>query len=450
MIKQRQESVEIYDKAGRKELADQERGEIEIIRGYLPQQMSEAEAKAAINEVIKATGAQSIKDMGKVMAALKQGYAGKMDFGKASGTGEGAAGGVTTCRNAWCAVCAALSSSPRTSRRPGGSTRMSGACGRSNRARAPGFIAAPRRITTSSACIAAPDPHCCASYSMSPTGKRSTRFTAPSRHRVAAVSPSRHELSADGGGYGFGCRDPEGRNLAFVSGCADHADTEPQPDRPCRIAHVNLNSSDFDASFRFFTETLGFRQIDENAPLWFLHCASSEHSSIVLAKTGLPTLNHVAFELPDFDSVMRGMGRMKDNGYPIEWGPGRHGPGNNVFAYFCGPDEVPIEYTAEVLQVDDSYVPRGSELLEISARPIGPVGHHAAALRALLPRATAVRFHRRRLSPRRDLNRRADHVSRPASLSNARAGDQDARLFGTSTGRVPTHPQGCGLAATMR
>ena len=89
MIKQRRESVEIYDKAGRKELADQERGEIEIIRGYLPQQMSEAEAKAAIAEVIKATGAQSVKDMGKVMAALKQGYAGKMDFGKASGLVKG-------------------------------------------------------------------------------------------------------------------------------------------------------------------------------------------------------------------------------------------------------------------------------------------------------------------------------------------------------------------------
>jgi uncharacterized protein len=84
-IKQRQESVEIYDKAGRKELADQERGEIEILRTYLPQQMSEAEAKAAIAGVIKATGAQSMKDMGKVMAALKQGYAGRMDFGKASG-----------------------------------------------------------------------------------------------------------------------------------------------------------------------------------------------------------------------------------------------------------------------------------------------------------------------------------------------------------------------------
>ena len=85
MIKQRQESIEIYDKAGRKELADGERGEIDVIRGFMPQQMSEAEAKAAIAEVIKEVGAQGIKDMGKVMAALKQGYAGKMDFGKASG-----------------------------------------------------------------------------------------------------------------------------------------------------------------------------------------------------------------------------------------------------------------------------------------------------------------------------------------------------------------------------
>ena len=132
-------------------------------------------------------------------------------------------------------------------------------------------------------------------------------------------------------------------------------------DKPRQIAHVNLNALDFDASLRFFTQTLGFRVIDENAPLWFLHCDETEHSSIVLAKTNQPTLNHVAFEMPDFDSVMRGMGRMKDNGYPIEWGPGRHGPGNNVFAYFCGPDELPIEYTADVLQIDDSYVPRGSD-----------------------------------------------------------------------------------------
>ena len=169
------------------------------------------------------------------------------------------------------------------------------------------------------------------------------------------------KLSTAGGGYGFACKDPDGRNLAFVADCADHADAGDIADRPRKIVHVNLNTRDFDGTLHFFTQALGFRVIDDNAPLWFLHCDNSDHCSIVLCKMNLPTLNHIAFEMPEFDSVMRGMGRMKDNGYPIEWGPGRHGPGDNVFAYFCGPDEVPLEYAAEVLQVDDSYQPRPSE-----------------------------------------------------------------------------------------
>ena len=178
---------------------------------------------------------------------------------------------------------------------------------------------------------------------------------------AAGCKPSKPaEVALAGGGYGFGCKDPDGRNFAFVCDCADHADAGDKPDRPRKIVHVNLNAQDFDASLAFFTKTLGFRVIDDNASLWFLHCANSDHASIVVAKTGLPTLNHIAFEMPEFNAVMRGMGRMKDNGYPIEWGPGRHGPGDNVFAYFCGPDEVPLEYASEVLQVDDSYAPRPS------------------------------------------------------------------------------------------
>ena len=95
LIKQRQESVELYDKGGRAELAEQERGEIAIISGFLPQQLSDAEAKEAIAGVIRETGAAGMKDMGKVIAALKARYAGRMDFAKASAlvksmlTGEG-------------------------------------------------------------------------------------------------------------------------------------------------------------------------------------------------------------------------------------------------------------------------------------------------------------------------------------------------------------------------
>jgi hypothetical protein len=85
MIKQREESAAAFDGGGRPELAKSEREEIEIIRAFMPKQMSPEESKAAIQKVIGAVGASSIKDMGKVMAALKERYAGQMDFGKASG-----------------------------------------------------------------------------------------------------------------------------------------------------------------------------------------------------------------------------------------------------------------------------------------------------------------------------------------------------------------------------
>jgi uncharacterized protein len=83
MVKQRQESFEIYEKAGRAELAAQEREEIEIITKYLPKQMSDIEAAAAISALIKELEAATLKDMGRTMAALKQRFSGQMDFGKA-------------------------------------------------------------------------------------------------------------------------------------------------------------------------------------------------------------------------------------------------------------------------------------------------------------------------------------------------------------------------------
>jgi uncharacterized protein len=85
MVKQRRESLAIFEKAGRTEQAQQEAVEIAVIEEYLPKQMSEAEAKEAIASAIKQVGAASSKEMGKVMAALKERYAGQMDFGKASG-----------------------------------------------------------------------------------------------------------------------------------------------------------------------------------------------------------------------------------------------------------------------------------------------------------------------------------------------------------------------------
>lgn len=84
MIKQRHESVELYEKGGRPELAAQEREEIVIISGYLPKQMTDQEIHDTIGALIKETGASAMKDMGKVMAAIKERYAGKLDVAKAS------------------------------------------------------------------------------------------------------------------------------------------------------------------------------------------------------------------------------------------------------------------------------------------------------------------------------------------------------------------------------
>lgn len=86
MVKQREESATTYEGAGRPELAAGERDEIAVIREFLPKQMGEEEAKSAAKAVIAELGAASMKDMGKVMAALKERHAGSMDFGKASAT----------------------------------------------------------------------------------------------------------------------------------------------------------------------------------------------------------------------------------------------------------------------------------------------------------------------------------------------------------------------------
>lgn len=93
MIKQREESAAVYRQGGRPELAENEEGEIAVIRTFMPKQMDEAEMKAALQAVIAETGAASIKDMGKVMAVLKERYAGQMDFSKASAATKDALSG---------------------------------------------------------------------------------------------------------------------------------------------------------------------------------------------------------------------------------------------------------------------------------------------------------------------------------------------------------------------
>ena len=85
MVKQREDSATTYEEVGRMELAEQERAEQAIIREFLPKQLGDAEIDAAIQKAIETTGATSLRDMGKVMAALKADYVGQMDFGAVGG-----------------------------------------------------------------------------------------------------------------------------------------------------------------------------------------------------------------------------------------------------------------------------------------------------------------------------------------------------------------------------
>ncbi len=173
---------------------------------------------------------------------------------------------------------------------------------------------------------------------------------------VAAGTPQAEKpapIAEPGGGYGFAFTDPDGRQLRVIAEDARHADARRLPDRPEKITHVVLNTPRQEDAADFWVKALGF-QVSDRSLLTFIRC-NDDHHNIAFHPGESSTLHHIAFEMDGIDSVMRGAGRMRDAGHPIEWGLGRHGPGNNVFAYFVGPDDFVIEYTAEIGQVDDSY-----------------------------------------------------------------------------------------------
>ena len=165
-------------------------------------------------------------------------------------------------------------------------------------------------------------------------------------------------IDEPGGGYGFAFQDPEGRTVRVIADMAAHSPEKDNVERPRKLSHCVLNSGDQANAVGFWCEALGVRIIDRTQAMTFIN-ASADHHSVAIVKGAAPTLHHVAFEMPSIDAVMRGGGRLKENGHPIEWGVGRHGPGDNVFAYFVGPNDEVIEYTAEVEQVDDGYRVRG-------------------------------------------------------------------------------------------
>jgi catechol 2,3-dioxygenase len=210
------------------------------------------------------------------------------------------------------------------------------------------------------------DPHLLALHAGDAAAIRSFTFRAadhadPAALATAMVAAGGTPVDAaaahgadHGGGSIVAVRDPRGRTIRIVQGDTLATPLTAAADAPERLAHINFNSVDTDADARFFIDALGFGLTDRSRMMAFVR-TNDDHHSVVIADAPVNTLNHVAFQLSGWEDVMRASGRMIDAGFPMAWGPGRHGPGNNVFAYFVDPFGFVIEYTTDVLQVDDRY-----------------------------------------------------------------------------------------------
>lgn len=178
-------------------------------------------------------------------------------------------------------------------------------------------------------------------------------FAKVSGMGVSIAAPIR-ALDTPGGGIGFDIVDPDNRLLRISAHVEQYPDTPDALDAPRKITHVVLNTPQLETVLDFYRDVLGFRVSDwsENQMV-FIRC-NTDHHSISFNRADHASLNHIAFEMPSVDGLMRGVGRLKRHQKNVGWGIGRHGPGNNVFAYFTDPNDFVVEYTTEIQQVDDS------------------------------------------------------------------------------------------------
>lgn len=155
--------------------------------------------------------------------------------------------------------------------------------------------------------------------------------------------------------YGMVFEGPQGlRIIVAVLPATPPVMQTTDPSRPLCLTHLVLNSADMPQLSAFFTGVLGFRLSDRTDRMDFLRCGP-DHHTVALAHGNSLSLNHAAFAMRDIDSLMYGAGRLLDHGYHVEWGLGRHGPGNNVFSYFVDPDGFAVEYTTEMAQIGEDY-----------------------------------------------------------------------------------------------
>ena len=167
-------------------------------------------------------------------------------------------------------------------------------------------------------------------------------------------------LTSLGGGYGFEAADPEGRRLRVISEM-DAADPRTaRPSVPRRLSHIVLNTVDIDLISDFYVSMFGFRVSDWSEHQMVFLRNQTDHHTVAFNQAPHGSVNHIAHELESLDGFLTAVGRMRSAGVDPLWGIGRHGPGNNAFAYYGDPAGFVPEFTTDLEQVehDASWVPR--------------------------------------------------------------------------------------------
>lgn len=168
-----------------------------------------------------------------------------------------------------------------------------------------------------------------------------------------------HRCDEPGGGYRLTFNDPEGRCIMLAALLDAVAPRSEFSNRPIQLSHVVFNTVDINAAVEFWTRVVGLRVSDwsENQMV-FLRC-NDRHHSVAFNQAEWTSVNHIAYDFRDTDAFFQRIGVLRHLGFAPIWGPGRHGPGNNAFAYFGDPVGYVPEVTTGLIGIEESnWVPR--------------------------------------------------------------------------------------------
>lgn len=198
-----------------------------------------------------------------------------------------------------------------------------------------------------------------------------------------AIETEPGPVDRPGGGYELAFRDLEQRRIVLSAKVAAASPRSLDSDCPVQLSHIVLNSDRFDDTIEFWTEVLGLRISDwSEDQMAFLRCNRTHHS-IAFNRADWTSVNHVAYEVPSVERFLQAVGRLRHAGIEPLWGVGRHGPGNNPFAYYGDPVGFVPEVTTALAEVDEAtWIPRVWQRVPEQSDMWGTAGPPSAEVRS--------------------------------------------------------------------